>query len=239
MAPTSQFPGFRDHAFAWALVLSFVLHIFAVATLPNIQSEKPASPKILEVVLVAPEKPQPAPIEAPEPAPPEPPKPQIKPKPEPKQIHKPSPITEPPQSPQPAPPAEPAPPAVITAPPKAETPPVFTEPPPPPEPPSPNEQDLDAARKLYAGLLTNVLAKYKEYPNIARTRGWQGEAKIELSLDEGGNLLSSKIVQSSGYGILDKQALEMAKKASPFPMPPEALRGRSFNVLVTIPFILK
>lgn len=241
MAPSTYYFNFRDHAFAWALTLSIGLHVLAAISLPNVHFDKLVPPKILEVELVMPEKPQPEPVNTPEPAP-EPPKPQIKPKPAPKLVQTPSPVTEPPPNHRPEPPAAPTPPAVITAPPKIETPPAFTAPPPPPEPPkpsAPSQQDIDAARNLYGNLLAREIAKYKQYPKVAQMRGWQGETTVELQIDSSGNVLSSKIHDPSGYEVLDKQALEMVKKASPFPAPPDALRGRTFNILVPVSFRLE
>ena len=70
-------------------------------------------------------------------------------------------------------------------------------------------------------------------------RGWQGEAKVDLQIDAGGNVLASKIQESSGHEVLDQQALDMVKKAAPFPAPPDALRGRTFNILVPVSFRLE
>jgi protein TonB len=44
---------------------------------------------------------------------------------------------------------------------------------------------------------------------------------------------------SSGFEALDKQALEMVKKAAPFPLPPEALRSKTFNVIIPVSFKLE
>ena len=78
------------------------------------------------------------------------------------------------------------------------------------------------------------------YPTaVPQMRGWQGEATIELQIDRSGALVSSRIVTSSGFEILDKQGLEMVRKASPFPAPPEALRGRNFEILVPVSFKLE
>ena len=70
-------------------------------------------------------------------------------------------------------------------------------------------------------------------------RGWQGEAVVELQLDGSGKILSSKIQQPSGYEVLDKQALEMVMRATPFPPPPAVLSGQSFTLLVPISFRLE
>lgn len=227
--------GFDNQTLVWALALSLALHIIAAIWLPNFKFDSIRIPEILNVELAPPKAPEPLPVATPEPAP-EPQKPKVLPKPIPKL--EPKHIVEPPPSYNPPEPASsPTPPAVITAEPKAETPPLFTAP--PPEPPKPREEDLDAARGFYSGQLTREIAKHKQYPKIAQMRGWQGEVRIDLHLDGNGNLLSSKINTSSGYEALDKQALEMVKKASPFPAPPDVLRGRSFNILVPVSFHLE
>ena len=91
----------------------------------------------------------------------------------------------------------------------------------------------------YSSLLANAIAKYKQYPKIAQMRGWQGTVIADLEIDSKGAVISIKIKKSSTYEVLDNEALEMIKKASPFPAPPESLRGKNFNVLVPISFKLE
>lgn len=91
----------------------------------------------------------------------------------------------------------------------------------------------------YSSLLANAIAKYKQYPKIAQMRGWQGTIIVDLEIDSKGNVMSIKVKKSSTYEVLDNEALEMIRKASPFPAPPESLRGKNFNVLVPISFKLE
>ena len=91
----------------------------------------------------------------------------------------------------------------------------------------------------YSSLLANAIAKYKQYPKIAQMRGWQGTVIADLEIDSKGSVISVKIKKSSTYEVLDNEALEMIKKASPFPAPPDNLRGKNFNVLVPISFKLE
>ena len=111
-----------------------------------------------------------------------------------------------------------------------------------PEPPKlivPSQAEINAALNGYNSALWGKIGKYKQYPKIAQMRGWQGEVIVELLLDGNGKLKSKKILTSSGYEVLDKQALEMIDKAAPFPSPPEALRASSFSITVPIPFRLE
>ncbi len=142
--------------------------------------------------------------------------------------------------PEPAHTEPPPPPAVIAAAPKVDTPPVITAPPPePPKKIEPTEEDISAALGQYGGILGRAIAKHKQYPKIAQMRGWQGDCMLDLKIDSGGNVLSANVKESSGHEALDNQALEMVRKAAPFPTPPEALRGRNFNISVPVSFKLE
>lgn len=232
--------GFSESTLLWAIICSILLHILIVTIIPNIKFDTPKKPEVLEIQLV---KPAPPPVAIPEPEPPkpEPVKPEpIKPKIEPKPIVKPAPIVRK-EEPAPAlpspPPPQPSPPEVIATP-KAEVPAQVIAPPPPPKP-TVSPAEINQAHEGYGTTLWNAISKFKKYPRIAQSRGWQGEVVVELSLDGNGKLKSKKIIQNSGYEVLDQQALEMVDKALPFPEPPEALRGSGFTIRVPIPFKLE
>jgi protein TonB len=253
--------GFQDRALVWTLIASMCLHILALVWVPKFKLEPAIDQSlILRVELMEPKVSETSQVSAPEPVSepepkPEEPKPQEKPKPEPivKRVvkpvtrHDPAPITEPlpnevnTTETDAEPSAEPASaPAVITAAPEVQTPSAFPAPAPEPlKPIGPSQQDINSARDLYGSQLAREIAKHKQYPRIAQMRGWQGEVIVDLQLDGNGRVLSSKIHTSSGFDVLDKQALEMVKKASPFPAPPSALRGNLFNILVPVSFRLE
>ena len=225
----------RENALTWAFFISIVLHLIAAIWIPNISFQEPVKP--IELVIdLAPPKPEPpaphAPVKPPEPVKPKVvPPPQVKPIPQPivKPVNTPTPISEPPP--------------VIAAAPKAEVTPSFVAPSPvvaKPEPPKPtvNQADLDSARNQYGSALSREIAKHINYPGIAKMRGWQGVVEIDFQLDGNGKILSQKIRTSSGFEVLDKQALEMVKKSN-FPTPPEVLKSSAFNVTVPVSFRLE
>lgn len=235
MAIFSQLSFNRDNAFAWALAISIALHALAALEIPGISFEKMVKPVELTIEL-APPKPVPPPPPPPV-KPPEPVKPKVVPPKQPKPI--PHPEVKPVITPQPI--SEPPP--VIAAAPKAEAPPTFVAPTPvitKPEPTKPtvNQADLDSARNQYGSALSREIAKHINYPGIAKMRGWQGVVEIDFQLDGNGKILSQKIHTSSGFPVLDNQALEMVKKSN-FPMPPEVLKSSAFNVTVPVSFKLE
>lgn len=242
----------NESTLIWAIICSILLHAILVIVVPDfkfdlteekpiqleIEIQKPVEPKAAEVVQPAEPVVQPKPeIKKPEPI-----KKVIEPKPVTKMVKEPSPITEVEEiaAPQPAPSPE-----VIAVAPKADVAPVaIVAPPSPPAPevakePERSQAEVDNALGEYGNLLGRAIAKHKQYPRIAQMRGWQGEVLLDLKLDGHGKVLSASVRESSGYDALDKQALEMVRKASPFPAPPEALRNRTFNITVPVSFKLE
>lgn len=231
---------FNENTLVWAVVCSILLHILFFVVVPNFKFDVVKKiPDQLTVEIMQPKPPEPVVIPEP-PMPVEPIKPQpeqIKPLPKKELRPEPKPIE---TTPEPVQAEPPPPPTVITAAPKVDAPPVVTVP--PPEPPrkiEPNEDDINAALGQYGNTLGRAIAKHKQYPKIAAMRGWQGECLLDLKLDGNGNVLSASVKESSGHEALDNQALEMVRKASPFPAPPEVLRDRSFNITVPVSFKLE
>ncbi len=90
----------------------------------------------------------------------------------------------------------------------------------------------------YGQAISQALARHKEYPRIAQMQGWQGAVTMRLRVAPSGRLLDAEVHTSSGYEVLDRQALAMASKAGLLPAPPEGLRDREIAVLVPVVFRL-
>ncbi|OIQ82453.1 filamentous hemagglutinin [mine drainage metagenome] len=222
-----------DHALLLAILISLGLHVLVLAFMPPPHPDSGRIPPALEVVL-QPSRPEPPP---PPPPKPEPPKPQPR-----KMLPPPVKAPLPPPAEQPILPPAPPPPQVIATAPVKETEPAFVAPPAPVEPVKPHEPppaDVEADLGKYGNLLAREFAKYKQYPRIAQMRGWQGTVRVKLEVDANGSVTSSVVSESSGFEALDKQALEMAKKASPLPLPPESLRHRPFTITIPVQFRLE
>jgi periplasmic protein TonB len=239
--------GFSDNGIIWAILASILLHILVATFVPNFNfSIEKEIKQVLRIELQQPAPPAPAPIaeplppiDIPEPPKPEPIKKKIKPVIKPKPIKKVAPI--PAEQPEVTPP--PVVKEVIAVPPTVEHVPevVVPQPPPPivpPPPPEPSKAEIDNALGAYGNILGRAIAKHKSYPKIAQRRGWEGTVLLDLKIDNNGNVLSAVVRKSSNYNSLDKRALEMVKKAAPFPAPPKALQGSIFNISVPVAFKL-
>jgi periplasmic protein TonB len=196
---------------------------------------------------------------------PAPPPPVVKPIKPPPVAAKPQPKREPPpvvqrETPMPPPqpvvvpqrPIEPEPP--VTAPPRVEAPPpvavpptVVEAPPPPPPAPAPRAQQqptigpaVDAAvLREYGAVVSSAVAKKKVYPRLAMMRHWQGTTDLKLQIAADGAMKSLSVARSSGFDVLDEQAMKMVKDALPLPNLPDALRGREFAIDIPVAFKLQ
>jgi protein TonB len=75
------------------------------------------------------------------------------------------------------------------------------------------------------------LARYKQYPSSARSAGIQGVATVSFTIDGSGRVTAARLAAGSGDPAIDQEVVAMARRASPFPSPPDG-RGRNFTVPV-------
>ncbi|HEX9804009.1 MAG TPA: TonB family protein [Gammaproteobacteria bacterium] len=60
--------------------------------------------------------------------------------------------------------------------------------------------------------LQQALARHFSYPLLARRRGWQGEVLLAFRLQSDGRIIDARVARSSGYGVLDRAALDALGK---------------------------
>ncbi|WP_297445449.1 energy transducer TonB [Desulfurobacterium sp.] len=81
-------------------------------------------------------------------------------------------------------------------------------------------------KRSYINSVILRLEEKKEYPMVAREMGIQGTVKLILIVDRNGNLVNVQVAESSGFPILDENAVETAKKAKFPPFPPEVKKSQ-------------
>jgi len=222
-----------------ALIASLVLHAIVVFNEFVKVNKNPLENLKIEVNLVSEPKPEPPPvIEKPKPIEPPP------------VIEKPKPIEPPPVlEPIPEKIEEPIPQDII---PKEDAVPIYEKPIQEPVQEVTPRVDLEKIerekkqlqqRKMDAvELFTNNLAfhisKFKKYPRIAMRRNWQGMVLVRMVMLDNGNIQSLSIEKSSGYEVLDNEAMKMIERAKPLPKPPDILAGDEVNIYVPVSFAL-
>ena len=223
----------------YAIALSIALHgVMLFGLSPERRAGKPAAPPPpLEARLVEPPAP-PAPPPPAQPAPPPPPPPPkvepVKPAPPPKPAIKPIPRPKPPPpapvakpAPEPQPESEPEPEPARQAPPASPT--IARVEPAPAPAPGPSAEQLEAiTREQYRLELINAARGYNRYPPLARENNWEGEVRVRMQIGADG-VVSLGVEKSSGHPVLDRQAVEMFRRAqAQVPVPP-SLRGKAMS----------
>jgi protein TonB len=125
-----------------------------------------------------------------------------------------------------------------------ETPKQIEEPKPQVQPPAPETrappktehvgQFSQASARAYNALVFGHLQRFKRYP--AAAHGASGTTVLQFKLDRAGEVIASEISKSSGNTVLDREALELLHRASPFPPFPAEKPGPSDSYLAPVAF---
>lgn len=91
----------------------------------------------------------------------------------------------------------------------------------------------------YYGTLAAWLNRHKRYPSHARRRRQEGTVKVVFTIDRKGHLVSHRILESSGFPLLDKEVQSMLKRAAPMPSMPADLNQAQLTITVPINFTLR
>ncbi len=108
----------------------------------------------------------------------------------------------------------------------------------PPAPAGETPPDLGSLAQ-YRLALIGAASRHKPYPPRAIDRGWQGRVVLRLVIGADGELARARVRRSSGHDVLDRQALEMFRKAHAITPIPPALRNREFPLEVAVAYELK
>lgn len=79
-------------------------------------------------------------------------------------------------------------------------------------------------------MLQNNMVQFFHYPQIALKRGWQGQVMIGIRIEANGYISQTKLINSSGYGTLDRAALVSARKIKSLPNAIALLNGQIFDL---------
>lgn len=80
-------------------------------------------------------------------------------------------------------------------------------------------------KEAYGRKVNSHVQRYKRYPEAAARGGMKGAVKVSISIGGSGNLASARVTGSSGYPVLDGEALATVRRAAPYPKPPAGFTG--------------
>lgn len=71
----------------------------------------------------------------------------------------------------------------------------------------------------YTAIRDSILGNL-QYPMLARRRGWSGQVELSFTISPDGQVSELKVLTSSGFPILDEQAMTAIRRSAPFRPPP-------------------
>jgi protein TonB len=98
------------------------------------------------------------------------------------------------------------------------------------------DEDLLARYRLQ---LISAARRYKRYPRAALDNQWEGASEVAMVIGDNGRIREITISKSSGHEVLDRQAIDMFRKAKPLVPIPMELRGREFRVTLKAIYSLR
>ncbi|MDT8402995.1 TonB family protein [Sulfuriflexus sp.] len=104
-----------------------------------------------------------------------------------------------------------------------------------------SEQSLSLTAKtasLMQANLQQAFALQFHYPRLAIRHGWQGEVRLGLRIEANGRLSRVRVVQGSGYGLLDDAAIKSLNKVAILPQAIALLNGNSMDLILPVRYEL-
>lgn len=95
---------------------------------------------------------------------------------------------------------------------------------------------LDSVNPLYKSYFTSVKHQIERvwmYPSEAAQRGISGKLTLRFRISKDGKLLTARVVDESGYEILDFAAIKAIKEAGPFEPFPDNIDKDKLSILAT------
>jgi periplasmic protein TonB len=229
-----------NRAFHSAILASLALHALALFAFPDFIDTARRAVSLPPQIIARLMEPEPVapPVETPPPAPPVKKKESAPPKlvkPVPESATRPAPISD----------AEPEPP--VTEPQPVSPPPVASVAPvPAPVPAAPRTEVSESLSRdqyrieLMAEAARHARTRYppRGYPPLARENNWEGDVRVGVAVSANGRA-SITLKGSSGYEVLDQQALDSFRQAARGVALPQALRGKDFAIDVRATYRLE
>jgi periplasmic protein TonB len=95
-------------------------------------------------------------------------------------------------------------------------------------------QFTQAGSNAYNALVFGHLQRFKRYPSAAR--GASGVVTVQFVLNRAGDVIDSAVTKSSGNDVLDREALAILRRGSPFPAFPAAKPGAQDTYIAPLNF---
>lgn len=98
----------------------------------------------------------------------------------------------------------------------------------------------EQAIKRYEQTMSAWLQRHRVVPELARSLGQYGSPVLRVQISRAGAVKYFAIERSSGYQLIDDAAMDMVRRANPFPAPPASYPGgQVLEFLIPVTFDLQ
>jgi protein TonB len=84
-------------------------------------------------------------------------------------------------------------------------------------------------------MLLEHIRTYQRYPDAAAQQSQRGVVQVMFAMNRSGTVIDVRVITSSGFSMLDQEAVAMVRRAQPLPRIPAQLPER-LNVLLPVAF---
>ncbi len=91
----------------------------------------------------------------------------------------------------------------------------------------------------YQDMIKQKIESHRKYPPWAKKHGIEGTVHLKFTILSTGFARDIKIIKSSSFNILNKEAISTVKRAQPFPPIPPDINTSSLSMEVSIVFTLQ
>ncbi len=84
-------------------------------------------------------------------------------------------------------------------------------------------------------MISHVSAR-RRYPPGALRQGLEDTVLLRIVIDRDGALLRAEIARSQGIALLDREVLALARRAAPYPKPPDMVDGDIISLVLPVEF---
>ncbi|MCR5252905.1 MAG: energy transducer TonB [Treponema sp.] len=93
-------------------------------------------------------------------------------------------------------------------------------------------EEIKKAETSYKSYVLSRIAGKKQYPGIARSKGFEGKIRVKLVILPNGSVSEMSILKECEYEVLNQACLTAIKKASPFKKMNEGMKA------ITLTFVM-
>jgi len=104
---------------------------------------------------------------------------------------------------------------------------------------APYEVNIEDLQYLsYIAQIARTLELIWKYPKEAGDRGQQGQTVLKITILEDGTLKATELMQSSGYTLLDGEALRAVRRLAPYQPLPKSWHRSQWDLTISFTYVL-